>query len=80
MQGKVDLILGGHCHSSYWERIGTIDLIKSGSDFEEFSRWYFTGMKPYNGSTKSMLIVANQTPSIFDALKNKNIADIIKNN
>jgi hypothetical protein len=29
--------LGGHDHSSVCEKIGRVTLIKSGSDFEEFS-------------------------------------------
>jgi hypothetical protein len=33
-----------------------LDLNKDGViDFDEFCRWYFTGMKPYNDSTRSML-------------------------
>lgn len=46
-------------------------------DFEEFARWYFTGMKPYNGATRSMLQVAHKTASIFEALKKENIANIL---
>lgn len=63
------------------EAFKDLDLNNDGTiDFEEFSRWYFSGMKPYNGTTKSMLMVANQTSSVFEALKNKHIADIIRNN
>ena len=36
-QNDIDLILGGHDHSSMHEKIGKVTLIKSGSDFEEFS-------------------------------------------
>ena len=36
-QGEIDLILGGHDHSTVNERIGTVTLVKSGCDFEEFS-------------------------------------------
>jgi hypothetical protein len=46
-------------------------------DFEEFARWYFTGMKPYNGTTRSMLQVAHKTASIFEALKKEDIANIL---
>ena len=36
-QGEIDLILGGHDHSSVFEQIGSVSLVKSGTDFEEFS-------------------------------------------
>jgi 5'-nucleotidase len=36
-QGYVDLVLGGHDHMSLIEQIGTVSLVKSGTDFEEFS-------------------------------------------
>jgi 5'-nucleotidase len=36
-QGFIDLILGGHDHCSVEEQIGSVSLIKSGTDFEEFS-------------------------------------------
>jgi hypothetical protein len=36
-QGEVDLILGGHDHASVFEKIGLVCIVKSGSDFEEFS-------------------------------------------
>lgn len=55
-----------------------LDLDHNGSiDFEEFSRWYFTGLKPYNGSTRSMLQIATKTSSVFEAMKNKEITDIL---
>jgi len=39
-----------------------LDLDKSGDiDFNEFKRWYFTGMKSYNGTTRNMLSVGNKT-------------------
>lgn len=34
---EINLILGGHDHSSVYERVGQVTLIKSGTDFEEFS-------------------------------------------
>jgi hypothetical protein len=37
----------------------------------EFSRWYFTGMKPFNGSTRTMLKVGKHSSSIFNALADK---------
>jgi 5'-nucleotidase len=36
-QGDIDLILGGHDHSSVFEKIGQMSIVKSGTDFEEFS-------------------------------------------
>ena len=36
-QDDIDIILGGHDHISIQEEIGRITLIKSGTDFEEFS-------------------------------------------
>jgi len=36
-QGEVDLVLGGHDHGQTCELIGDVTLIKSGTDFEEFS-------------------------------------------
>jgi hypothetical protein len=55
-----------------------LDLNKDGViDFDEFCRWYFTGMKPYNGQTRSMLMVGGKTGSIFDALAREKLADII---
>jgi 5'-nucleotidase len=34
---QIDLILGGHDHSSVCEVVNSVTIIKSGSDFEEFS-------------------------------------------
>ena len=46
-----------------------LDLNHDGTiDFEEFCRWYFTGLKPYNGDTRSMLTVGMKTTSVFEAL------------
>ena len=36
-QDEVNLILGGHDHSSVMEQIGKVTIVKSGTDFEEFS-------------------------------------------
>lgn len=36
-QDEINLILGGHDHISVLETIGNVTLIKSGSDFQEFS-------------------------------------------
>ena len=57
-----------------------LDLNHDGTiDFEEFCRWYFTGLKPYNGAKRSMLQVGMKTSTLFDALKSKDLAYIIKN-
>ena len=40
-------------------------------DFDEFSRWYFTGMKPYNGLTKSMLKIEHGSKTLFNTLADK---------
>jgi 5'-nucleotidase len=34
---QIDLILGGHDHSSVCEVVNSVTIVKSGSDFEEFS-------------------------------------------
>ena len=49
-----------------------LDINKDGVvDMDEFARWYFTGMKPYNGSTRTMLKVGKHSASIFNALAEK---------
>jgi hypothetical protein len=37
-------------------------------DFEEFARWYFTGMKCYNAHRRTMLKLSKNTTSIFNNL------------
>lgn len=60
------------------EALVDLDLNKDGViDYDEFCRWYFTGMKSYNGGTRSMLMVGGKTGSIFDALAREKLADII---
>jgi len=55
-----------------------LDLNHDGTiDFDEFCRWYFTGMKAYNGAKKSMLQVGMKTTSVFEALKSEDLAKII---
>jgi len=46
-------------------------------DFKEFQRWYFTGMKPYNNASRSMLFIGNKTRTIFEALKNQEVYEAI---
>jgi len=48
-----------------------LDLNKDGIiDFDEFQRWYFTGMKSYNGKSRTMLKMGNKSKSILQRLKN----------
>lgn len=37
-------------------------------DLEEFSRWYFTGMKPYTGASRTMMKLGKHSISIFNKL------------
>jgi Ca2+-binding EF-hand superfamily protein len=60
------------------EALRDLDLNNDGTvDFLEFCRWYFTGMKPYNGTKRSMLQLGHKTTTIFEALKNESISAII---
>ena len=42
-------------------------------DKDEFSRWFFTGMKAYNGNTRSILQMRYQTSTILDVLAKEEI-------
>jgi hypothetical protein len=42
-------------------------------DLEEFTRWYFTGMKSYGGAMKGLLQAKSSTLTIFDVLAKENI-------
>ena len=58
-----------------------VDLDLNGDgviDKKEFSRWFFTGMKAYNGNTRNMLQLRNQTSTIFDILAKEEIQNLIK--
>jgi hypothetical protein len=49
-----------------------LDLNKDGViDIDEFKRWYFTGMKPYNGSRRTMLKVGAKSKKLVDAIKDE---------
>ena len=51
------------------EALKDLDLNGDGViDTKEFSRWYFTGMKPYKGSRRSLLKAGATTKKIFDAV------------
>ena len=46
-----------------------LDLDGNGTiDIDEFKRWYFTGMKSYNGSRRAMLKVGKKSKALFDVL------------
>lgn len=49
-------------------------------DIDEFSRWYFSGMKPYSGLTRSLLSIGKSTVSIVEALKSKEVSKAIHEN
>jgi hypothetical protein len=52
--------------------LGDLDLNGNGViDFDEFTRWYFTGMKPYNGLTKSMLKIEHGSKTLFNTMADK---------
>jgi len=40
-------------------------------DFEEFQRWYFTGMRPYNGTRKSIIKMSGKINSLIDKVANE---------
>jgi hypothetical protein len=37
-------------------------------DFSEFCRWYFTGMKPYNGARRTMLQLGSKSMALIDTI------------
>jgi len=47
-------------------------------DFDEFKRWYFTGMKSYNNSTRNMMKVGGAAKSFLDHIKRDEISEILK--
>lgn len=44
-------------------------------DLDEFCRWYFTGMKPYNGARRTLLSLGGKSMKLVDVLseETKNI-------
>ena len=47
-----------------------LDLNKDGVvDLNEFKRWYFTGLKPYNGSRRTMLKFGAKSKAVIDVTK-----------
>jgi hypothetical protein len=46
-----------------------LDLNNDGVvDFTEFKRWYFSGMKSYNGTKRTLLKLGAKTRALKDAL------------
>jgi len=51
------------------KELETLDLNGDGViQIDEFKRWYFTGMKPYGDTKKSMLQVKGSLLNIFDVI------------
>ena len=49
-----------------------LDLNKDGViDLYEFSRWYFTGMKPFNGSRRTMLRLGGGAKKLLETVADK---------
>jgi hypothetical protein len=47
-----------------------LDMNKDGViDLDEFKRWYFAGMKPYNGARRTFLKVSGKSRKLVDAVK-----------
>jgi len=47
-----------------------LDLNKDGViDYDEFVRWYFTGMKSYSGVQRTFLKVSARSAKLFEAIK-----------
>ena len=65
------------------EALKDLDLNKDGVvDLDEFKRWYFTGMKPYNGTRRAMLKIGGKVAGLMDVLgeetKNALMAEDLK--
>lgn len=44
-----------------------VDIDKSGSiDYEEFKRWFFVGMKPYDSGTRTLLKLTSKANGLLD--------------
>lgn len=66
---ELDLVLGGHDHHYEMREVGRTVVLKSGSDFREFSQIdvFFTGQQPHFTVTKH--IVTKDTPPDLNMLK-----------
>ena len=57
-----------------------LDLNEDGVvDFDEFSRWYFSGMRSYTKNKRSMIKMRNKAVSILDVLKKTEIEKLAEN-
>jgi len=55
-----------------------LDLNKDGViDFDEFCRWYFSGMKSYSGQKRSLLKFKNGAGILGKALQNPELVEAI---
>lgn len=48
-------------------------------DFDEFSRWYFSGMRTYSKNKKSLIQMRKKAVSILDVLKKAEIEKVAEN-
>jgi len=54
------------------EALRDLDLNNDGVvDLHEFKRWYFTGMKPYNGTRRTMLKAGHKAKALMDVLSDE---------
>jgi len=55
-----------------------LDLNNDGVvDLDEFKRWYFTGMKPYNGSRRTLLKLGGKASKLLDVLSEEVRASLL---
>ena len=54
------------------EALKDLDLNKDGVvDLDEFKRWYFTGMKPYNGTRRTLLKAGGKARALLAACQDE---------
>jgi len=55
-----------------------LDLNNDGVvDLDEFKRWYFTGMKPYNGARRTLLKLGGKATKLMDVLAGETRAALV---
>jgi len=55
-----------------------LDLNNDGVvDLDEFKRWYFTGMKPYNGTRRTLLKFGGKATKLLDVLAGETRAALV---
>jgi len=58
-----------------------LDLNKDGVvDLNEFCRWYFTGLKSYNNTTRNMLVLTKAGLSLGKAIASREVYNIVMKN